>query len=70
MLRKLALVFPSCQIGPHQWCLLAESGTNGYRLYDPVAKKLHISRDVIFEENRAWRWNEEVPNIIYCSYVV
>jgi hypothetical protein len=47
-----------------------ESGTKGYRLYDPVAKKLHISRDVIFEENRAWRWNEEVPNIIYCSYVV
>jgi hypothetical protein len=31
-----------------------EAGTEGYRLYDPVAKRLHVSRDVIFEENRAW----------------
>ena len=36
-----------------------ESGTKGYRVYDPVAKKLHISRDVIFEESRAWDWNAE-----------
>jgi len=35
-----------------------EAGTKGYRVYDPVAKKLHISRDVVFEENRAWLWNE------------
>jgi len=34
-----------------------ETGTKGYRVYDPVAKKLHISRDVIFEEGRAWDWN-------------
>jgi hypothetical protein len=36
-----------------------ESGTKGYRFYDPLAKKLHISRDVIFEENRAWKWSRE-----------
>jgi hypothetical protein len=36
-----------------------ESGTKGYRFYDPVAKKLHISRDVIFVENRAWDWSGE-----------
>jgi len=39
-----------------------ETGTKGYRLYDPVAKKLHISRDVIFAENRAWKWNQEVES--------
>jgi len=36
-----------------------EAGTKGYRVYDPVAKKLHISRDVIFEENKAWDWNKD-----------
>lgn len=39
-----------------------ETGTKGYRLYDPVAKKLHISRDVIFEESRAWKWNQEAKS--------
>ena len=36
-----------------------ETGTKGYRVYDPVAKRLHISRDVIFEEGRAWQWKED-----------
>jgi hypothetical protein len=36
-----------------------ETGTKGYRAYDPVAKKLHISQDVIFEEGRAWDWKKE-----------
>jgi hypothetical protein len=31
-------------------------GTKGYRMYDPVSKKLHITRDVIFEENKGWDW--------------
>ena len=38
-----------------------ETGTKGYRFYEPVTKKLHISRDVMFEENRAWKWSEESP---------
>jgi hypothetical protein len=36
-----------------------ETGTKGYRVYDPVTKRLHISRDVIFEESKAWEWNNE-----------
>jgi hypothetical protein len=31
--------------------IVYEEGTKGYMLYDPVAKRLHVSRDVIFEEN-------------------
>jgi len=31
-----------------------EAETKGYRVYDLVAKRLHISWDVIFEENRGW----------------
>jgi hypothetical protein len=26
-------------------------------MYDPVAKKVHISRDVVFEEDKAWAWS-------------
>jgi hypothetical protein len=31
--------------------IVYEEGTKGYMLYDSVAKRLHVSRDVIFEEN-------------------
>ena len=28
--------------------------SKAYRLYDPVSKKIVVSRDVIFEENKCW----------------
>jgi hypothetical protein len=31
--------------------IVYEEGTKGYMLYDPVAKRLHVPRDLIFEEN-------------------
>ena len=31
--------------------------SKGYRLYDPIAKKVVISRDVIFEEEKQWDWD-------------
>lgn len=30
--------------------------SKAYKLYDPIAKKVHISRDVIFAENEHWNW--------------
>jgi transposase InsO family protein len=36
--------------------------SKAYRLYDPVSKKIVVSRDVVFEENECWDWgrsNEE-----------
>jgi hypothetical protein len=27
-------------------------------MYDPVGKKLHITRDVVFEEERKWEWGD------------
>lgn len=30
--------------------------SKGYRLFDPIAKKIVISRDVVFEEDKQWEW--------------
>lgn len=30
--------------------------SKGYRLFDPIAKKVVVSRDVIFEEEKQWDW--------------
>lgn len=32
--------------------------SKAYRLYDHVAKKIVISKDIVFEENRAWNWDK------------
>ena len=37
--------------------------SKAYRLYDPMSKRIVVSRDVVFEENECWNWgksNEEV----------
>ncbi|KAI4387537.1 hypothetical protein MLD38_005363 [Melastoma candidum] len=33
-----------------------EEGAKAYRVYDPVEKRLYVTRDVVFEEHRAWNW--------------
>jgi hypothetical protein len=32
--------------------------SKAYKLYDPVEKKIIVSRDVVFEESRSWNWNK------------
>lgn len=34
-----------------------EPGTKAYRLFDPTTWKIHISRDVVFSEDKAWEWS-------------
>jgi hypothetical protein len=34
-----------------------EKGTKAYRAYDPVSKKAHITRDVMFDEHAEWDWS-------------
>ena len=36
-----------------------EPGTKGYRVYDPSKGRLMITRDVIFDEKKAWNWGEK-----------
>jgi hypothetical protein len=34
-----------------------EDGAKAYRVYNPATRRLHITRDVIFEEGRQWDWS-------------
>lgn len=47
----------------HKCILLGVSDeSKAYRLYDPITKKITISRDVIFEEDAKWDWNSNTPD--------
>lgn len=34
-----------------------EPSSKAYRLYDPLEKRVVVSRDVVFEEEKAWDWS-------------
>jgi hypothetical protein len=36
--------------------------SKAYKLYDPAKKKIVVSRDVVFEECKAWNWNSGVDS--------
>ncbi|WVZ58992.1 hypothetical protein U9M48_009202 [Paspalum notatum var. saurae] len=35
-----------------------EAGSKAYRMYDPVERRVVISRDVVFNESASWDWTE------------
>lgn len=35
-----------------------EPGTKAYRVFDPESGNVHVSRDVVFEEEKGWNWNK------------
>lgn len=34
-----------------------EPGSKSYRMLDPINRKIVVSRDVIFDESKTWKWN-------------
>jgi Reverse transcriptase (RNA-dependent DNA polymerase) len=34
-----------------------EKGSKAYRVYNPITRKVHVIRDAIFEEDKAWSWD-------------
>nr|GFA31851.1 zinc finger, CCHC-type [Tanacetum cinerariifolium] len=52
-----------------------EEGSKACRLYDPIAKKKHVSRDVKFMETKPWDWNKDgedtsTQDVFWASFVV
>jgi hypothetical protein len=54
-----------------------EAGTKAYHAYNPVNRKLVVTRDVIFYEKKSWNWSsvelvelilDEIFTIIYADY--
>ena len=45
--------------------LLGYHSIGAYNLYDPITNKVHISRDVIVDENETWNWETaiEIRNV-------
>lgn len=41
--------------------------SKAYRLFNPVSKKIVISRDVIFEEHKAWDWSDNHQETIMAN---
>jgi hypothetical protein len=40
--------------------------SKAYKLYNPLTKKIVTSRDVIFDEESTWEWNDQQPtNVLY-----
>lgn len=37
-----------------------ELGTKAYLLFDPIAQKIHISRNVLFNEDKTWPWETTI----------
>jgi hypothetical protein len=35
----------------------------GYKLYNPITKKVIMSRDVIFEEDKSWEWTDNQETV-------
>lgn len=49
-----------------------EPGVKAYRLLDPDTKRIYVSRDVVFEEQKPWNWDEteESPSMHTGSFSV
>lgn len=42
-----------------------EPGSAAYRVYDPARQCIHITRDVVFDEEASWNWTE--PGVVVDS---
>lgn len=43
--------------------------SKAYRMYDPVSKKVVVSRDVVFEEDKKWDWGDSTKEVEIPTFV-
>ncbi|KAK1629597.1 hypothetical protein QYE76_003912 [Lolium multiflorum] len=41
-----------------------EDGGKSYRVYDPVGNRVHVTRDVVFEESARWNWSKDADETV------
>lgn len=41
-----------------------EPGSKAYRLMDPTSRKVVVSRDVVFDESRGWKWKTTENEVV------
>ncbi|KAL8108091.1 hypothetical protein AgCh_024510 [Apium graveolens] len=39
-----------------------EPGIKAYHLFDPLTRRIHVSRDVVFNERKAWDWDSNTDS--------
>jgi hypothetical protein len=48
-----------------------EPGSMAYRVYDPTTKHVHITHDVVFDEEGKWSWDcDKIDSVFIIEYVV
>jgi hypothetical protein len=47
-----------------------EPGSAAYRCYDPHTKRVHISRDVVFDEDASWDWTDNQTEMTNSEFSV
>jgi hypothetical protein len=47
-----------------------EDGSKAYHFYDPTTKRVHVSRDAVFDEGARWDWGDDAPAVNEDSFTV
>jgi hypothetical protein len=41
------------------FCIGYEPCCKAYREYDPATRRVHVTRDAVFDETASWKWEED-----------